>query len=152
MERPTGDIVRYFHEWLDGGGLPFGVSFWAHTQAWWDARHLPNVLLVHFNNLKADLPAQMRKIAAFLDVRIDEARWPAIVEHCTFNYMRKTALAQSPVLNFMFREGANTFFHKGTNGRWREVLSAADVERYEETVRAHFTPSCAHWVATGELS
>jgi aryl sulfotransferase len=151
MERPSGDIVRYFHEWLDGGGLPFGVSFWAHTKAWWDARHLPNVLVVHFNNLKADLPAQMRKIASFLGVGIDEAHWPAIVEHCTFDYMKKTALAHSPVLDLLFQEGANTFFHKGTNGRWREVLSAADVERYEETVRSNLTPACAHWVATGEF-
>jgi aryl sulfotransferase len=60
-------------------------------------------------------------------------------------------LAHSPVLDLLFQEGANTFFHKGTNGRWREVLSAADVERYEETVRSNLTPACAHWVATGEF-
>ena len=48
---PTPDVAQYFREWLDGGGLPVGVSFWEHVQGWYDIRHLPNVLLLHFNNL-----------------------------------------------------------------------------------------------------
>lgn len=151
IEPPNRDVVQYFREWLDGGGLPLGVSFWAHIQTWWNARRFPNVLLVHFNNLKADLPAQIRRVASFLGIGIDEARWRAIVEHCTFDYMRETAPAHSPVLNLMFQGGANTFFHKGTNGRWREVLSAEDVSRYEEAARKCLTPDCAQWIATGEI-
>jgi len=58
-------------EWLDGGGLPMGVSLWEHVQGWWDARHLPNVMLLHYNNLKADLPGEVRRIATFLDIPID---------------------------------------------------------------------------------
>ena len=91
LERPTGDIVLYFREWLDGGGLPLGCSFWEHSQGWWNARHLPNVLLVHFNNLKADLPREMQRIASFLGIEIEEELWPTLVEHCTLDYMRKTA-------------------------------------------------------------
>ena len=152
LEPPTRDVAQYFREWLGGGGLPFGVSFWAYTQTWWNSRRLPNVLLVHFNNLKADLDGQIRNIARFLEIEIDEARWPAMVEHCTFDYMRNTALAHSPVLDWMFHGGANTFFHKGTNGRWREVLSAEDVLRYEEAASTNLTPACAHWLATGEIT
>jgi aryl sulfotransferase len=152
LERPTDDIVRYFHEWLDGGGLPMGASFFAHVQAWWDARHLPNVLLVHFNNLKADLPGEMRRIARFLNIEIDEARWPAMVEHCTFDYMKRTAVANPSMLDAMFNGGGNTFFNKGTNGRWRDVLSPADLEKYERVASANFTPECARWVATGEMT
>jgi aryl sulfotransferase len=51
----------------------------------------------------------------------------------------------------MFQGGANTFFHKGTNGRWRSVLSADDVLGYEEAARTNLTPACAHWIATGEI-
>jgi aryl sulfotransferase len=73
LEPPKVDVVEYFREWLDGKeGLPIGVSFWEHVQGWWNARHLPNVLLLHFNNLKADLPGQMRHIAQFLNIEIDE--------------------------------------------------------------------------------
>jgi aryl sulfotransferase len=74
--------MKYFHERLDGGGLVVGGNFWEHVQGWWGARPLPNILLVHFNHLKADLPGQMHRIANFLDIKIDEARWPQMVEHC----------------------------------------------------------------------
>ena len=152
LEPPTNDIVRYFHEWLAGGGLPLGPTLWEHVQGWWDARNLPNILLVHFNNLKADLPGQIRRIAGFLDILIDEAKFPAIVEHCTFDYMRNNAALHSPILGQVFQEGGNTFFHKGTNGRWRDVLSAADLQKYEQITREKLTPECAHWLATGEMT
>jgi aryl sulfotransferase len=151
LERPTGDVVKYFRGWLDGEGLPLGVTFWEHVQGWWDARGLPNVLLVHFNRLKADMPGEMRRIAGFLGIAIDEARWPAMVEHCTFDYM-KTASANAPILDEMFNGGGNTFFNKGTNGRWRELLSAAEVQKYERMASSNLTPECAHWVATGEMA
>lgn len=151
LEPPTADIVQYFHEWLDGGGLPMGASFWGHVQGWWDARRLPNILLVHFNDLKADMPGQIRRIARFLNIPIDEDRWPVIIEHCTFDYMRNTTAAHSPLLDQVFQAGGKTFFNKGTNGRWKDVLSAAAVEKYERIAKASLTPDCAHWVATGEM-
>ena len=148
---PVSDVRQYFLEWLDGGGLPLGVSFWQHVQGWYDARRLPNVLLLHFNDLKADLPGQMRRIAAFLDIPIDEARMPAMVEHCGIDYMRATASQHSPVIDMIFQQGGATFFNKGTNGRWKDVLTAADLEKYDRLVRDNLTPDCARWMATGEL-
>ena len=151
LEPPPSDIVEYFHQWLDGGGLPLGATFWEHNQGWWEARHLPNVLLVHYNKLKADLPGEMRRIARFLGIEIEEELWPVLVEHCSLDAMRKGAASQPTMLDVIFQDGANTFFHKGTNGRWRDRLSGADIEKYEATVRANLTPDCAHWVATGEM-
>lgn len=151
LERPAGDVVQFFREWLDGAGLPLGASFWQHTQGWFDASHLPNVLLVHFNNLKADLPREMKRIAAFLGIEIEEDLWPTLIEHCSIGYMRNLSL-QSPMMNTLFQDGGHTFFHMGVNGRWRDLLSTDDIERYEAAARANLTPACAHWVATGELT
>ncbi len=53
-------------------------------RSWWEVRRLPNVLMVHYADLKADLPSQMRRIAEFLEISVDEAQWDTIVEHCTF--------------------------------------------------------------------
>jgi len=151
VEPPTSDIVQYFHEWLeDSSLLLLGATFWDHVQGWWDHRHLPNILLVHFNHLKADLPGQMRRIANFLGVEVDEARWPQMIEHCSIEYMRGAA-AESPIFNDLFNGGSKTFFNKGTNGRWKDVLSSADLEVYEKTVKTHLTPECARWMATGEI-
>ena len=148
---PTNDVRQYFLEWLDGGGLPLGVSFWDHVQGWFDARHLPNVLLLHFNDLKADLPGQIRRIAAFLEIPLDEATMPAMLEHCSIEHMRATAAQHSPVIDMVFQHGGATFFNKGTNGRWKDVLTAADLEKYDRLVRENLTPDCARWMAMGEL-
>jgi aryl sulfotransferase len=152
LEPPVDDIVQYFHEWLDGGGLPLGGSFWQNVQGWWNARHLPNILLLHFNELKADMTGQIRRIARFLDITINEEKWPLIVEHCTFEYMRNNGSTHSPLLDQVFQEGGKTFFHKGTNGRWKDVLSAADIEKYERISKANLTPDCAYWLATGQMT
>ncbi len=69
--RPSDDVLQFYREWLDGDGFPL-TDFWSHYQGWWNARNLPNVLLVHFNNLKADLPGEMRRIAKFLGIEIEE--------------------------------------------------------------------------------
>ena len=31
----------------------------------------------------------------------------------------------------MFKNGGTTFINKGTNGRWRDVLTPDDIARYE---------------------
>jgi hypothetical protein len=48
-----------------------------------------------------------------------------------------------------FVGGAARFLHKGTNGRWKYVVSSADLARYDAQVEALFTPDLAHWVANG---
>lgn len=152
LEPPSGDVVQYFREWLAGGGHPLGGTFWEHNQQWWNVRNLPNVLLVHYNNLRADLPGEIRRIAKFLDIEIDETRFPAIVESCSFESMQKAADEKAPMMKVVWEKGAHTFFNKGTNGRWRDVLSESDLQLYQEAVNANLTPDCAHWVATGAMA
>ncbi len=90
FEPADPDIARYYRTWLEQDGQPFW-PFWSHVKSWWEARHHPNVLLVHFNNLKADLPGGIRRIAAFLGISIDETTWPDILEHSGFDWMREAA-------------------------------------------------------------
>jgi aryl sulfotransferase len=146
---PPACIRQYFNDWLDRDGHPFW-PFWENVRSWWEIRHLPNVLLLHFAELKADMPGQIRRIADFLDIAIDEARWPAIVEHCSFDYMKRHAELAAPLGGAFWEGGAGTFINKGTNGRWRDLLSAQECARYEDMARRELGDACAHWLATGE--
>ena len=147
--RPPACPREYFLEWLERNGHPFW-PFWENVRSWWEIRHLPNLLLLHFEELKADLPAQIRRIAAFLDIPIDESRWPAILEHCSFDYMKANATKSVPLGGAFWDGGAQTFVHKGTNGRWRDALTAEDNRLYEQTARRGLGEACARWLATGE--
>jgi aryl sulfotransferase len=67
----AASIREYFLEWMEKDGHPFW-PFWENVRSWWEIRDLPNLLLVHFSELKADLPGQVRRIAAFLDIPVEQ--------------------------------------------------------------------------------
>ncbi len=147
--RPPASIRQYFLEWLDGDGYPFW-PFWAHVASWWAIRDLPNLLLVHFEALRRDLPGEMRRIAAFLDIPIDEARFSVMLDHCSFAWMKANPARSTPLGGTLWEGGAETFINKGTNGRWRDVLSAEDCRRYETFAHEKLGKDCAGWLATGK--
>jgi aryl sulfotransferase len=151
IEKPPNSIRQYFNDWLEGNGYPFW-SYWENVSSWWNVRHLPNVMLLHFNELKRDLPGEMRRIAAFLDIHIDETRWPAILQHCGFDYMKAHAGDVVPLGGALWEGGAETFMHKGTNARWRDVLSPEEIARYGRMARDTLGDACASWLATGEIA
>jgi aryl sulfotransferase len=146
IPRPPDDIRQYYREWLMGDGYPFW-PFFEHVRSWWEVRDLPNVMLLHFSRLKRDLPGEIRRIAAFLDIPIDEARLPAIVEHCSFDWMKRNAGKTVPAGGAFWEGGAETFIHKGVNGRWRDVLSPDEAGAYEVKARAELGEPCAAWLA-----
>jgi aryl sulfotransferase len=147
--RPPASIRQYFLEWLDGDGYPFW-SFWENIGSWWEIRNLPNVMLLHFTELKSDLPSQIRRIADFLDIAVDERSWGAIVEHCRFDYMRRHGAKIVPLGGVLWVGGADTFIHRGTNGRWQDTLTPDDCARYEQMAVERLGSPCALWLATGE--
>lgn len=150
IEPPLASIVQYYRDWLDGDGYPFW-PFWENMRSWWAIRDLPNVLLVHFASLKQDMPGQIRRIAEFLDTPIDESKWQQILEHCSFDYMKANATKSVPLGGAFWDGGAETFIHKGVNGRWREQLQPEDIASYERRAASELEPACAHWLATGEM-
>ena len=146
---PQHEIHKYFHVWLEKDGYPLW-RFWHNIRTWWEIRHLPNLMLLHFSALKADMPGEIRRIAAFLDIPVEERKWDAILEHCSFDYMRAHAEPSVPLGGAMWEGGAKTFIHKGTNGRWRDVLTEEDNANYESRALEELGPECAHWLASGE--
>lgn len=148
---PKDDIIEYYRKWLAQDGYPIW-SFWENIATWWEYRHLPNLLLVHFSALKKDMPGEIRRIAQFLEIPIDENKWDRILKHCSFDYMKAHAEQSSPLGGALWEGGAKTFINKGTNDRWRHVLSEADSARYEKLALEKLGPECAHWLATGKIS
>ena len=146
IDKPTDSVRDYFLEWLERDGYPFW-SMWDNLRTWWAIRDRPNVLFVHFAELKRDMPGQIRRVAKFLDIPIDESKWDAIVEHCSFDYMKANATKSVPLGGVFWDGGAQVFINKGTNGRWREILTAQDVKRYEDKAREELGQACAHWLA-----
>jgi aryl sulfotransferase len=143
IHRPRGSVHDFYREWFAQDGHPFW-SFWDSVRTWWGIRHLPNVMLIHFNELKRDLPGQIRDIADFLDIPIDETRFPVLVEHCSFDWMRAHSSLVVPRGGANWEGGGETFIHKGTNGRWRDVLTPQECTAYKARAVVELGASCAH--------
>ena len=150
LEPPPASVRQYYHDWLDKDGHPYW-PFWDNIKSWWDIRHLPNVILFHFAKLKEDTPGQIRRLAAYLEIPIDESKWELILYHCSFEFMKRHATRSVPLGGAFWDKGAETFFHRGTNGRWRDALSREESEKYEKMALEKLGEACAHWLATGEL-
>ena len=65
--------------------------------------------------------------------------------------MKENATQSVPLGGAFWEGGAKTFINKGTNGRWRDVLSEQESKKYEDIVSQKLDPACAKWLASGEM-
>ena len=146
LERPLPSFVEYFHNWLEKDGSPF-VPFFENIRSWWNVRHLPNVLFIHYSQLQSDLSGQIERIAQFLNIAVDRssARWTDILEHCSFDYMKRNANKFMP--EDMFINGPSSFFKLGTNNSWKHMLTKEDCQHYEEKAQSELGEEGARWLA-----
>jgi aryl sulfotransferase len=148
--RCPDDIREFWQMWITQGWFPWeseGYPYWSnlrHVQTWWNAGDLPNILLVHFSDLLADLEHEIRRIADYLEIKLPDALLAEIAQAVTFTNVKQKA--QQILPNSSFIGGAQTFIYKGTNGRWRNVLSDDDLELYEAAAARELSPACAQWL------
>ncbi len=140
--------------WIGEGWFdwePDGWPFWSHhhhLSTWWEFRDVPNIMFVHFGDLKADPEAEMRRIAAFCEIDVDEDAWPALVASTGLDAMRAEARGTDDRLSFVFEGGADRFFFQGDNGRGRGVLSDDDLALYDAAAGT-LDPTLRTWLEGG---
>ena len=147
IRRPSADVHEYYRAWM-AGRSSMG-QFWDHVRSWWPLRHRENVYLLNYQNLTDDLDGRMAELAAWLGIELDEATMARAVRHAGFSHMKAQADAMFPEMPMV--GGAQSFINRGSNGRWRDVLSAAEVAEYEARAIEELGPDCARWLATGRF-
>ena len=148
----AGDVHARFSRWLTRGwfdwehdGYPFW-SFFHHLDSWWRFHSLENILFVHYADLLADLEGGIGRVAAHLRIDIDTEPLRKLAERVTFDFMKQNADAFTARGGAAFHGGADTFIHKGTNGRWRGVLDEKDLSLHDRVVADRLSPDCARWL------
>lgn len=145
---PPEDPAEYFETWLRENGYPIW-PFWENVRSWWAIRALPNVHFIHFADLKRDMAGEIARIAAFLGIEPNPDSWDDILEHCSFDYMKRNATASVPLGGAFWDGGAQTFIHKGVNGRWADRLDPAVSREYEKRAVAELGEEAARWLSGG---
>jgi aryl sulfotransferase len=155
---PPEDIHAFWRAWITRGrfaweseGYPVQGTL-HHIQTWWNYRHLPNLLFVHYSDLKADLAGEIRRIADFLAIPLTDAMLLPITQAVSLDAMREREERTNLRMKEAWKNGAKTFFFKGTNGRWKDVLSAEELALYEEKAAQVLTPDCRAWLERGRVA
>ena len=149
------DIKEMWRDWITRSWFDWeigGYPYWSHLSyalTFWNHREVDNILMVHFNDLRAALESEMRRIAAYLDMDVAEENWPDVVRRCTFEEVKKNpSKVVGEGISFAFEGGADTFIHKGTNRRWVGVLDDEDLSLYEEAM-AKLPQDFRQWLERG---
>jgi aryl sulfotransferase len=157
LPRAPKSPAEFFDTWIMEGPESnkrndFSCSkFFELERSYWRERGRENLLMVHYNDLKADLSGEMRRIAGFLGIDIPEKLWPELVEAARFETMKKNGAQILPHATMAWDKGYERFLFKGSNERWRGVLSEEQLARYEARVNAELEPVLAQWLANGRL-
>lgn len=146
MPRWEDDLHTFFDQWLADDDHFFHI-----VATYWARRTQANLLFVHYADLKADLSGEMHRIADFLEIDVPAALWDATVERCTFEFMRENGDKVGP-FDMMFEGGAKGFIFKGTNGRWRDVLTSDELARYQKRASECLPDEAVEWLEHGRRS
>lgn len=108
-------------------GMMQPLSSWSgHVRSWCDESGLP-VLIVRYEDLKADTAVAFAKILAFSDKPVDDARIAAAVENARFERLKD--IEQTKGFSEFSDYARGNFFRKGKVGGWREELTPDLVRR-----------------------
>ncbi|MEO7963689.1 MAG: sulfotransferase domain-containing protein, partial [Gemmatimonadaceae bacterium] len=82
--------IPAFEAWFTNPGTMWWGTWTDHVKGWWTkSKAEPNVLFVHFEEMKKDLPGVTRRVAEFLGVApLSESELASAVHKCGFDYMQ----------------------------------------------------------------
>ncbi|HEY1919873.1 MAG TPA: sulfotransferase domain-containing protein [Streptosporangiaceae bacterium] len=150
--RPSRPLREWLVRWAESHADPHeamdslpGVMW--HLSDAWARRGEPNVRLVHYDDLQADLEGEMRRLATWLGVAVADETWPGLVQAATFESMRADATRRVPNAGVM--KSNTAFFRRGTSGAGREVLSDQEMARYQARVAELAPTDLLAWLHGG---
>lgn len=131
--RYTGPWAHFFGLFLDGD---VGQGSWFDHVLGWRAAAEPlgdRLLFLSFEDMKADVEASVRRIAAFVDVPLDDALLAKVTAASSFDAMKGQHARR--VSTGEQRMGSKTHFRSGTSGGWRSNFTVEQSDALDARFR-----------------
>ena len=106
-----GNLQTVVDMMTNDNGINFG-PFHKSVLSYWQHRDDENLLIVFYEDMQKDLAGVIRKVAKFLDLTIQEDQIGPLVEHLSFNNMKKNAhimASRKMVQTFSFLKYGKSF-------------------------------------------
>lgn len=78
-------------------------GYWHHLASWWEQRNNPDVLILCYEDMRADLPETVRRIASFMDIALDDELFARVVRQASRQFMleHKDQFGEAPFRRLM---------------------------------------------------
>lgn len=132
-----GPVMPSVDVWLDlfcSDGFPF---VWPdHVNGYWAVRNLPNVMILTFEEMKADMPLVISKMAEFMGVEMDDEELARVAEKSTFEYMQAIGHKFNPPAITPLASSDRKMIRRGASGSSGELLNAAQQQKIDHWTRS----------------
>ncbi|CAH1779253.1 unnamed protein product [Owenia fusiformis] len=119
-----------FYESFIEGEVEYS-SWFDHVTTWWKGtKDNPNVLWIHYEDLKKEFIPMLKKMASFLGCPADENFLQEIAEKTSFNTMKQQTEKFDVKEAWKTKDG--TMFRKGQVGNWKEHFTVEQNERFNK--------------------
>lgn len=125
------DFMKYFKN----GDLMYG-AYDEHVREAWERRDHPNLHIIFYEDLKADIMKELRRLNDFLDTRLTDDQLRKVAHYTSFGQMK--ARDNDSLKNFYDKDvwqKDGGFYRKGQNGGWKSLP-------------AHVTTELNSWIKT----
>jgi hypothetical protein len=152
---PAEDPVAWFRTFVAEEmqiSPPSLASVLHHLDTGWQRRHAPNVALVHYADLQADLDGELLRLARVLGIPCAPERARELVAEASLARMRARSAELAPEVSQGNWKDVPAFFRSGGRGEWRDLLSPADLAAYDVRVAQLVDSELAVWAHDGRLA
>ncbi len=153
----SDDPAERFRVWIErpntpGDGFESLATIVHHVGTFWDRRHEPNIAMFHYGDYTADLPGELRRLAKVLGYDITPGKAAELAAHASLEAMRARAGEVAPNSTDGLWHSTEAFFRAGGRGEWKDVLTDADMQRYQARVAELASPELDNWIHRGRAA
>jgi len=150
---PTGPDA--FNNWLsrtheDGTwDLQSLTAFVQFFQSYWLYKHLPNVHMHHYSDMKLDLKGAISKMAQQTGVEVNGDMLDDFAEAASFGTMKQKAMQFAPEAGTGMWKSETSFFANGNSRQWESKLSASELTAFDVKLAELLPTNEAEWLLNG---
>uniref|UniRef100_A0A1I8JUQ0 Sulfotransferase domain-containing protein n=1 Tax=Anopheles funestus TaxID=62324 RepID=A0A1I8JUQ0_ANOFN len=119
-----------------------------HTLDFWCIRDEPNVLFIHFEEMKRNMAKVLERACEFLGKSYTQEQLKCLEEHLSFEVMKKNDSANNSILLKLMKsistgdaKDSFQFMRKGQVGSHREELSSEYIQKLNVYIERHLSGS-----------
>jgi len=130
--------IEHFIDEFMAGRVEYG-PYWTHLKSWHIQREQRNILVLHYEEMQADLAATVARVARFLDQPLTNEEIERIAQLSTFSSMKKDPRTSMQLWDEEQRKPGMPFMRKGEAGDWTNPITLKLAQVFDNTFEAKMT-------------